>query len=396
VFRNDEITVEGIARAEARPAGAVARALLAGRSRHLCGGHPALAGKLPILGVCLGHQSIGAALGGRIVRAQQQMHGKTSTITTDQQRRVCRACRSSSASSATTRWPSSAPAARRAGGHGTGPTTARSWACATRPGRHRHAAGRRAVPPRVHPHRAWPRHAEELSEMAGRMSPLHERPHGIVDLRSDTVTRPPRPCAPRWPRAGGRRRLRRRPQRQRAAGRASRRCWASRRRCSCPPARRATCARSWRIASAATNTSWARWPTPTAGKAAARRCWAASSRSRWPMQADGTLALADIEAAIKPDDAHFARTRLLALENTWAARCCRWTMCSRPPRWRAAGAWPRHLDGARLFNAAVARPADRRRALAEARASPLRQRLGVLQQGPGRAGGLGAVRQRAT
>jgi anthranilate synthase component 2 len=42
------------------------------------------AGKLPILGVCLGHQSIGAALGGNIVRAQVQMHGKASTITTDQ------------------------------------------------------------------------------------------------------------------------------------------------------------------------------------------------------------------------------------------------------------------------------------------------------------------------
>jgi len=42
-------------------------------------------GQLPILGVCLGHQSIGAALGGKIVRAQQQMHGKASTITTDQQ-----------------------------------------------------------------------------------------------------------------------------------------------------------------------------------------------------------------------------------------------------------------------------------------------------------------------
>ena len=45
----------------------------------------ALIGTLPILGVCLGHQSIGAALGGKIVRAQQQMHGKASTLTTDEQ-----------------------------------------------------------------------------------------------------------------------------------------------------------------------------------------------------------------------------------------------------------------------------------------------------------------------
>jgi len=42
------------------------------------------AGRLPILGVCLGHQAIGAAFGGHIVRAQQLMHGKTSVITTTQ------------------------------------------------------------------------------------------------------------------------------------------------------------------------------------------------------------------------------------------------------------------------------------------------------------------------
>jgi anthranilate synthase component 2 len=43
------------------------------------------AGKLPILGVCLGHQAIGAAFGGKIIRARQLMHGKTSVISTTQQ-----------------------------------------------------------------------------------------------------------------------------------------------------------------------------------------------------------------------------------------------------------------------------------------------------------------------
>lgn len=73
-----------------------------------------------------------------------------------------------------------------------------------------------------------------------------------------------------------------------------------------------------------------------------------------PNQPDGTIALADIAAAVKPDDAHFARTRLLALENTWGGQVL-------PPAYvEAATALARqhglatHLDGARLFNAAVA------------------------------------------
>jgi anthranilate synthase component 2 len=82
VFRNDEITVDKI------------EAL---RPKHLvispgpCTPNEAgisvaaichFAGRIPILGVCLGHQAIGQAFGGRIVHAQQVMHGKTDTIHT--------------------------------------------------------------------------------------------------------------------------------------------------------------------------------------------------------------------------------------------------------------------------------------------------------------------------
>ena len=75
----------GHRRAEARPPGALARARARRPRPGIC--VPAIrefAGKLPILGVCLGHQAIGAALGGKVVRAQRLMHGKTSVLTTDE------------------------------------------------------------------------------------------------------------------------------------------------------------------------------------------------------------------------------------------------------------------------------------------------------------------------
>jgi anthranilate synthase component 2 len=84
VLRNDEVTVQEIAAIQPShlvlspgPCSPAEAGVCVPAIRELVG-------KLPILGVCLGHQSIGAALGGNIVRAQRQMHGKASTVTTDQ------------------------------------------------------------------------------------------------------------------------------------------------------------------------------------------------------------------------------------------------------------------------------------------------------------------------
>ena len=74
-------------------------------------------------------------------------------------------------------------------------------------------------------------------------------------------------------------------------------------------------------------------------------------------QPDGTLALADIEAAIKPDDAHFARTRLLTLENTWGGKLLPFSYVEAATQLARDKGLSRHLDGARLFNAAVAQAA---------------------------------------
>ena len=71
-------------------------------------------------------------------------------------------------------------------------------------------------------------------------------------------------------------------------------------------------------------------------------------------QSDGSLALADIEAAIKPDDAHFARSRLLSLENTLGGKLMPFSYLQEATALAKAKGLSRHLDGARLFNAAVA------------------------------------------
>jgi anthranilate synthase component 2 len=85
VFRNDEIDLEGIAARKPDrlvispgPCSPKEAGISVAAIQHF-------AGKLPILGVCLGHQSIGAALGGKIVRAKELMHGKTSLIQNTQQ-----------------------------------------------------------------------------------------------------------------------------------------------------------------------------------------------------------------------------------------------------------------------------------------------------------------------
>jgi len=85
VFRNDEITIEALAArnpdrlvVSPGPCSPAEAGISVAAVQYF-------AGKLPILGVCLGHQAIGAAFGGKIIRAQELMHGKTSVITTTRQ-----------------------------------------------------------------------------------------------------------------------------------------------------------------------------------------------------------------------------------------------------------------------------------------------------------------------
>ncbi len=83
VFRNDKITLDEIEKKKPKalvispgPCTPKEAGISVEAIRHF-------AGKLPILGICLGHQSIGFAFGGRIVRAKKLMHGKASQIVHD-------------------------------------------------------------------------------------------------------------------------------------------------------------------------------------------------------------------------------------------------------------------------------------------------------------------------
>ncbi|WLG66845.1 low-specificity L-threonine aldolase [Pseudomonas brassicacearum] len=78
------------------------------------------------------------------------------------------------------------------------------------------------------------------------------------------------------------------------------------------------------------------------------------------VQADGTLDLAHVAAAIKPDDFHFARTRLLALENTMQGKVLPLEYLARARRFTQEHGLALHLDGARLYNAAVKLNVDAR------------------------------------
>lgn len=78
------------------------------------------------------------------------------------------------------------------------------------------------------------------------------------------------------------------------------------------------------------------------------------------VQADGSLDLAQVAEAIKPDDFHFARTRLLALENTMQGKVLPLTYLARARAFTAERGLALHLDGARLYNAAVKLGVDAR------------------------------------
>jgi len=102
---------------------------------------------------------------------------------------------------------------------------------------------------------------------------------------------------------------------------------------------------------------------------------------------DGTLDLQRVEAAIKPDDSHFARTRLLCLENTQGGKALPLDYLQRAHDLARSRGLALHLDGARVFNAAVKHGVHGREI------ALVRYRIGLLVEGPRCAGRLDVMRQ---
>ena len=80
VVRNDEITVQGIARLAPEKIVVSPGPCTPNEAGISVETIKTFAGKIPLLGICLGHQSIGQAFGGKVIRAPQVMHGKTSPV----------------------------------------------------------------------------------------------------------------------------------------------------------------------------------------------------------------------------------------------------------------------------------------------------------------------------
>ena len=211
VFRNDQITLEGIAALKPDrlvlspgPCSPAEAGICIEAIRHF-------AGKLPILGVCLGHQAIGAALGGRIVRAQAADAWQDQRHQHRRARRVCRAAAAVHGEPL----PLAGDRARQ--------SCRPSWRSAPRREdgeimgvRHRELAGT-ATPlegVQFHPESILSEHGhamlknflEAMTRMNRRPAQRHRHAADAGDARRDGARR------------AGRRRLRRRPDGQRAAG----------------------------------------------------------------------------------------------------------------------------------------------------------------------------------